>query len=61
MSGGIGIRTIFPSLLGVSPRSEAWIAFSIAWSALRSYGEITIKRGSGALMFAIWFSGVGVP
>ena len=30
VSGGIGIRTTLPSLDGVSPRSDFWIAFSIA-------------------------------
>ena len=38
---------IAPSFDGLTPRSLAWIAFSIALIAPLSYGEIVSTRGSG--------------
>ena len=37
----------FPSLEGVSPRSEERMAFSMAAMAPRSWGCTTSRRGSG--------------
>ena len=37
------------------------IAFSIAFSELGSNGWTVSIRGSGTLIVASWFSGVGVP
>ena len=37
------------------------MAFSMVPSCVLSQGWIVMRRGSGALMVAIWFSGVGVP
>ena len=61
MSCGIGSRIIFPSFEGVSPRSDSWIAFSIARIELGSNGWIVSIRGSGTPIVASCFSGVFVP
>ena len=61
VGGGIASRITFPSLIGVSPRSDAMMAFSIALSWLTSHGWIVSVRASGTEMDAIWLSGVGVP
>ena len=61
VSWGTGSRMIWPSLLGVRPRSDSMIAFSTAVMMLRSYGCTVSRRGSGALMVASWLSGVRVP
>ena len=62
-SVGIGkdSRITVPSFEGVMPRSEPWIAFSMAPSELLSYGETTRSRASGTLKPAIWRSSVSVP
>jgi hypothetical protein len=52
---------ILPSFDGVSPRSDSMIAFSIAFIELGSNGWTVSMRGSGTLIVASWFSGVGVP
>src|SRR5881397_2742383 len=44
VGGGIVSRITFPSLIGVSPRSDAMMAFSIALSWLTSHGWIVIVR-----------------
>ena len=54
-------RTTVPSTFGVSPMSLLMIARSMAPSALRSHGWITIWCGSGTLIPASWLSGVCVP
>ena len=46
-SVGMVSRITLPSLLGVRPRSDFWIAFSIALIWLASHGWITSVRGSG--------------
>ncbi len=51
----------FPSLLGVRPRSEAWMLRSIALRVETSNGRISKARASGTLMDASWMSGVGMP
>src|SRR2546422_3519285 len=61
LRAGMFRRMTAPSLLGVSPRSEPRIAFSIALMRLRSHGWMTICRGSGALMAASDTSGVAAP
>src|SRR3954469_16356105 len=58
---GIGSRTTLPSFDGVRPRSDSWIAFSIALIELGSNGWIVSIRGSGTLIVASCFSGVEVP
>ncbi len=55
------IRTILPSLIGLSPSSDFWMAFSIAGITLESQGEIWIMRLSGTDRDATWLSGVGTP
>ena len=50
-----------PSLDGVMPRSEAWMAFSMAASEPLSYGETTSSRASGTLNPAICRSSVSAP
>ena len=42
-----------PSLVGVRPRSDFWIAFSMALICVLSKGWMVIMRGSGALIVAI--------
>ncbi len=50
-----------PSFVGVIPRSDCMMAFSMAATELGSKGWITRTRGSGTLIEANWFMGVGVP
>ena len=57
----MGSRISLPSLAGISPRSDFWIAFSMAPMAVTSQGEIRISRLSGTERLATWFSGVGTP
>ena len=52
---------ILPSLPGVRPRSDSWIAFSIALIWEESYGWIERSRASGVEIVAMLLSGVGVP
>ena len=52
---------IWPSLVGLTPRSLSRIAFSIEFSELLSYGVITAIRASGAAIDASCVTGVGVP
>ncbi len=61
VSCGIGSRIILPSLDGVRPRSDSMIARSICLIADGSNGWIVSMRGSGTLIVAMFFSGVGVP
>jgi len=61
VSGGTGSRMILPSLLGVMPRSELRMAFSMAAMPDTSHGWMTMRLGSGVEMVASWFSGVNVP
>jgi hypothetical protein len=58
VSCGIGRRISFPSLFGVNPRSDSWIARSMVETEFGSKGWMVSKRGSGALMVASCFSGV---
>ena len=55
------MRSWVPSLLGLTPRSESRIAFSIAPSCEASYGLMITMRGSGTPIEAICGSGVGAP
>ncbi len=59
--GGTARRRILPSDWGLSPTSLFWIAFSIALRAVGSKGLIMIRRGSGIVIEAIDFRGVGAP
>ena len=47
VSGGKESRMALPSLLGFSPRSEFWMAFSMAPIAPLSNGEMMSCRASG--------------
>ena len=58
---GIGSRTSLPSLDGVRPRSDSWMARSMFLIAPGSKGWTTRSRASGAEIDARLFSGVGVP
>ena len=51
-------RTTVPSTFGVRPTSLLRMAFSMAPSAERSQGWMTIWCASGTLMPASWLSGV---
>ena len=57
----MGMRMSEPSLAGVSPRSDARIAFSIALRRVLSQGWIVSSFGSGAATLATWLSGVSLP
>src|SRR5437588_126637 len=61
VSGGIGRRTSLPSFVGVRPRSEARIAFSMSLIILGSNGWTVRSRFSGAASVATCLRGVGVP
>jgi hypothetical protein len=61
VSGGTGMRTTLPSLLGLRPRSDARIARSIAPINDGSKGCATIIVGSGTDKEATWFKGIFVP
>ena len=50
-----------PSFCGLSPRSDALMAFSIAATTLLSYGCTTSSVDSGTDSVATWFSGVFAP
>ena len=50
-----------PSFDGVSPRSDSWIAFSIARIELGSNGCTVSMRASGTPIVASCLSCVGVP
>jgi hypothetical protein len=61
VSCGIGSRISLPSFDGWRPRSDSWIAFSIAFTELGSNGWTFKSRGSGAEIVARLLSCVGVP
>ena len=61
VSGGKFRRICLPSFCGLMPRSDVWIAFSIALSSEPSHGWMDSERGSGVETAATWLSGVGVP
>src|SRR5438132_1418223 len=61
VSGGIGRRMSLPSFVGVRPRSEARIAFSMSLIILGSNGWTVRSRFSGAASVATCLRGVGVP
>ncbi len=52
VSGGSGMRMTVPAVIGVRPRSDLKMAFSIACTTVFSHGEITIVRPSSTAMFA---------
>ena len=47
VSGGKFRRISLPSFCGLMPRSDTWIAFSIALSSEASHGWMASERGSG--------------
>src|SRR5207247_833857 len=61
VSGGIGTRWSLQSFVGVRPRSEARIAFSMSLIILGSNGWTVRSRFSGAASEATCLRGVGVP
>ena len=54
-------RIMLPSLLGLTPRSESRMAFSMAFIEDLSYGVMMIVRASGFWNDASCCSGVGAP
>ena len=60
-AAGTGKRISFPSFDGCRPRSDSWIAFSIALIEVGSNGWMVISRGSGTLIVASCLSGVCWP
>jgi hypothetical protein len=54
-------RMSLPSLLGVRPRSDFWIAFSMAAICEASHGWMTRVRASGTEIVATWLMGWTVP
>ena len=61
VNAGTEIRMTSPSLVGLTPKFAAMIAFSISSTEVLSYGEITNKRASGTLILANCCTGVGAP
>ena len=58
---GTASRMTLPSLLGVIPRSDFRMAFSMAGTSEASQGWMVIRRRSGVARLATAFRGVGVP
>jgi hypothetical protein len=58
---GTARRTILPSLCGVRPTSDFWMALTIASMAPASNGLTMIIRGSGTVIEASDLMGVGAP
>ena len=54
-------RMTLPSLFGLMPMSDFWIAFSMGFSRDLSQGWIMMVRGSGAEMFPTCWIGVADP
>ena len=50
-----------PSFWGLMPRSEVWMAFSMALRIEPSQGLMRRLLGSGEEMAATWLMGVGLP
>ena len=61
VSCGNTTRMMLPSLVGLTPRSESRIAFSMAAIAPLSYGVSVSIRASATWKDASWFTGVGAP
>src|SRR5581483_5773959 len=61
VSCGIGRRISLPSFEGWRPRSDSMIVFSIVLICDGSKGWIVSMRGSGTLIVASCFSGIGWP
>ena len=59
-SSGMGMRSDWPSTIGLSPRSEERIALSTAFTCVLSQTWTESMRGSGMLMVATWLSGISV-
>ncbi|MNR54989.1 hypothetical protein D3C85_1752790 [compost metagenome] len=55
------MRRVWPSELGVMPRSDLRMAFSMAERALRSNGEIWRVRASGTEIVAMLLMAVIEP
>ena len=61
VSSGKMRRMTLPSLAGLMPRSDFWMAFSTAGIILVSHRAIMSIRGSGTEMLPTWLMGVGEP
>ena len=61
VGGGITRRRTSPSLCGLRPRSDFWMAFCTFPTMLLSQGWISRSLASGTDMDASWLSGVLVP
>ena len=62
-SVGVGMvrRSSLPSFMGVMPRSDLLMAFSISFSCPISQGWMVMVRASGTETEDIWGMGVAVP
>src|SRR6185437_15841721 len=58
---GIGMRITVPAVIGVRPRSDLKMAFSIACTTVFSHGETTSVRPSSMAMLATCCSGTSEP
>jgi hypothetical protein len=61
VSAGTASRISLPSLLGVIPRSDFRMAFSMLEIMEVSHGWMVISRRSGIARLATRFKGLGVP
>jgi hypothetical protein len=61
VSAGIGTRITVPAVMGVSPRSDLKMAFSMACTTFFSHGEMTSVRPSSTAMLATCCSGTSEP
>ena len=61
VSGGSGRRMTAPAVFGVRPRSDLWIAFSMAGTIDLSHGVTHSVRESSTVTLATWLSGDSVP
>jgi len=57
----MGMRMTVPAVIGVSPRSDLKIAFSIACTTVFSHGEMTSVRPSSTVMLATCCKGTSEP
>ena len=55
------MRSVWPSVIGLSPMPALRIAFSTAITMALSQTFTVIIRGSGTLMAPTWFSGMLEP
>src|SRR6185437_1062760 len=61
VSGGIGMRMMVPAVIGFRPRSDLWMAFSMACTTVFSHGATTSVRPSSTEMLATCCRGTSEP